>query len=234
MTLSEAITRVLRRANLSSNNATYQDKARDYINRILSEVCPDVPWWWLDRTTTFDTTASTRTYQPVSGNVTAWWSFVDETNSRPLEIVGSDEYDASDWDQSDTGTVEKVFIAGLDTTTGYPVVELWRTPDTTGDTIRVRYRADIDEWTSSNDSTDLLTLGIPRIIESVLVSGATAYYLEENGDDSGAAREGKNFDRVLQIAKRQNIQMQGNRRYPPAVPPDTDLWIPIGTTLAVP
>lgn len=231
MTLGQALTRVLRRVGLSTTTAGFQDKARDYINLVLSEVVPDVPWWWLDRTTTFSTSNGTRTYQPVSGNVTAWWSFVDATDERPLEIVGPDEYDASDLDRSETGTVEKVFLAGLDTTTGYPVVELWRTPNSTN-TIRVRYRADIDEWTSANDDTDLLVLGIPRIIESVLISGATAYYLEEEGDEGGAKREGENFARVLQIAKRQNIQMQGNRKFMPVLPfDDSDFWIPIGTDL---
>ena len=219
MTLGEGITLVLRRAGKSTSPTTEKDIARSYISLVLAEVVPLVDWWWLDLTTTFATVASTRSYQPVTGNVTAWHSFVDETENRPLEIIGADSYDVADPDRSDTGSPRAVFIAGLDATTGYPVLDIFPLPDT-ANTIRIRYRKDIDEFTSSDDASDFLTLGIPRIIESVLISGAVSYYEEEAGDDSGANRESGNFKRLLLAAKKQNVNMQGNRRY--VAPTDDD------------
>lgn len=232
MTLAEGITRVLKRMGLSSSNTDYKDMARTYLNMIQAEIAPLVPWWWLHKETTFATVASTRTYTPISGNVAHWQSFWNETHNHPVEIVGQDEYNFSDVDRSDSGTVHKVYVGGTDATTGYPTLELWRIPDS-AQTIRVSYRKDIDEWTSSNDSTDFLTLGIPRVIESVLIYGAASLGMEENGDDSGAARESGNFHRALDAAKRQNVAMQGNRRYVPS-PPETNALITVDSTLAVP
>jgi len=214
MTLSEGITLVLRRAGLSTSASELRTRARAYLSFALAEVVPLVPWWWLDRTTTFSTSASTRTYQPVSGNVTAWYSFVDQTNDQTLTIVGSDTYDSIDVNRDETGDPEIVFLAGLDTSTGYPVVELWRIPDGTF-TIRARYRADINEWTSSNDDSDFLTLGLQRILETVVIHGDTAVLQEEEGDDSAAAAEAGRQSRAVQLAQRQNLLMQGNRGAPP-------------------
>jgi len=229
MTLSEGITRVLNRVGLSDTTSEFKDRARDYMNQMLAETVPLVDWWWLDRTTTFNTVASTRTYTPVATNVTAWYSFFNETDQRPIVIVGPDEYDLSDIDRSEEGTVDKVFLGGQDTTTGYYTLELWRTPSSVV-TIRIRYKADVAEWTSSNDSSEFFALGIPRIMESVLVYGAAALYMEENGDDSGAGREGGNLARALDAAKKQNVAQQGNRRYIP-LPADQvrDGLISVGT-----
>lgn len=280
MTLSEAITRVLDRVGLSTSNTTFQGKARNYINMILAETLPEVPWWWLFETTTFTTTetftisgvtgtftagetitggtsgstavvdsytasateikvhtlsaaftasetitggtsgatatysstARTRSYQPISGHVTAWHSFVDQTNNRTLDIISPDSYDAADPDRDMTGDAEAVYVSGTDSSTGYPVIDVYPlAPE--GDTIRVRYKKDISEWTSSNDSSELVALGIPRIMESVLVYGAVSLYLEDEGDDQGASREAQNYARTLDLAKKQNLAMQGNRQF---------------------
>lgn len=235
MTLGEAITRVLKRVGLSTSTSTYQDTARDYINQILAEVMPLVPWWFLDKTTTFATVASTRTYNPISGNVTAWWSFVDETNNITLDIITADSYDSFDPDRDETGLPRAVYVGGVDATTGYPAIDIFPLPDQ-ANTIRVRYRADINEWTSSDDATDFVALGIPRIMESVVVYGAAALMLEEEGDEGGASRESGNFQRALDAAKRQNLGMQGNRKNLP-VNDDTlnnPSLIRVDSTLAVP
>lgn len=184
------------------------------MNMILAETVPLIPWWWLDITTTFATVSSTRTYTPVSGNVTAWHSFVDESNNLTLNIIGSDSYDSFDPDRSETGAPRDVYVSGVNTSTGYPTIDIFPLPNS-AETIRLRYRKDIDEWTSSNDGSDFLALGIPRIMESVLIYGATSLYLEEKGDDEGSEREGGNLARVLDTAKRQNINMQGNKTYLP-------------------
>tara|TARA_R110000787_G_scaffold56820_3_gene130365 strand:+ start:6122 stop:7033 length:912 start_codon:yes stop_codon:yes gene_type:complete len=283
MLLSSAITTVLRRSGLSITNATFKDQAREYINMILSETLPEVPWWWLEKTTTFITTetftissvsgtftagetitggtssftavvdaytaaattitvraltgvftatetitggssgatatyastARTRTYNPISGTVTAWHSFVDQSNNRTLDIVGADSFDAGDPDRDQTGDARSVLVSGVDAVTGYPSVDLWPLPPE-NDTIQVRYKMDIPEWTSSNDTSDLMALGItPRVLQSMLVYGAVSLYMEANGDDTGAQREAGNMSRVLEVAKKQNLEMQGNRQFNP-------------------
>ena len=213
MTQIQAIKTVLKRVGLSTANSELQDQARLYLSMVVAEVSPLADWWWLDRTATFDTVASTRTYTPISGNVAAWCSFVDESNNRPLDIVGPDEYDALDLDRDDAGTVEAVFIGGLDSSTGYPTIELWRTPSAAA-TIRVRYRRDV-LLDISQDNNELLVIGIPRIIESVLIYGASALYLDEEGDEGSAAKEDARYSQALSLALRQNSRQQGNRRYPP-------------------
>ncbi len=213
MTQIQAIKTVLKRVGLSTANSELQDQARLYLSMVVAEVSPLADWWWLDRTATFDTVASTRTYTPISGNVAAWFSFVDESNNRTLDIVGPDEYDALDLDRDDAGTVEAVFIGGLDSSTGYPTIELWRTPSAAA-TIRVRYRRDV-LLDISQDNNELLVIGIPRIIESVLIYGASALYLDEEGDEGSAAKEDARYSQALSLALRQNSRQQGNRRYPP-------------------
>ena len=234
MTLEKLLDRVVQRTGLTTAATEIRDQARNYVNQILAEVTPMTRWWWRDRTTTFATVASTRTYNPVSGHVTAWWSFVDETGNQVLQIVGPDSYDAYDPDRSEEGSPWGVLITGQDATTGYPAVDILPVPDDAR-TIRVRYQADIDEWTSSNDASDLLTLGIPRIMESVLLYGAVSLNLEENGDDTGADRESGNFSRVLDLALRQNLSMQGNRLYlPVSTPREPESLISVDNTLASP
>ena len=174
-------------------------------------------------TATYASSATTRVYTPVSSAVTAWWSFMNETDEWPIEIVGPDEYDLWDEDRSETGNVYKAFVGGVDTTTGYPTVELYYTPSSTNVTIRVRYQIAISAWTSSNDSSNLLTLGFPQVAESALVFGATKLYYEEKGDEGGAQREAAELARAVQLMRRQNLMHQGNRRWPAtAAGPD---WI---------
>lgn len=299
-TLSQAITDVLTRTGLSTSDDAYKGKARRYLSATLTEIAPEVKWWWLNTTTTFKTTRTltvtspsgtplpgagdsvadaqaspyaatvdhwdsannllyiysendvtptgtltsgswtatyssgeyTRVYAPVSGPVTEWFSVWDETNSRSIEIVGADTYDSIDIDQDDTGSIEIVFVGGMNADTGYPELETWRTPSTTNETIRVRFERDIAEWTSANDASTMLVLGIPPIIERCLIYGAASLYLEDEGDESGAARESGNFTRLLRQAKRQNRRNQGNRSAPP--PRETsNLVINVGTSLAV-
>ena len=212
MTLGESIDKVLNRAGLAESSTKYTDDARTYLSMFATELIHLVPWWFLDRTTTFDTVDGTRTYQPVSGPVTTFYSFTDQTNARPLTALTPDEYDLTDPDRDDSGTVEAVSIEGVDATTGYPVVGLWRTPDDAY-TIRVRYRIDIAEWASTDDASEMTTLGIPPIIRNALIYGATSLFLEELGDDSSSQRETVNMKRAIVAAQKRNLDMiRGNRR----------------------
>jgi len=208
MLLSEAMDLVIRRVGLDVDTKEYRDFARGYLSFSLAEVKPLANWWWLDQTTTFTTVSGTRDYTPFTTNVTGFFSFTDVTNNRPLDIIGTDMYDQIDPDQDDSGTIE----AANSTTS-----------------IRVRYLADIDEWTSANDGTELRALGIPRVVENVITHHATSLYLEEEGDIEQADRESQRMSRALESAFEQNGSQQGNRRYPPIRNRGDELVIRFGT-----
>ena len=163
---------------------------------------------------TFKSSAATRIYTPIESAVGAWHSFYDETNERALVVVGPDSYDLLTEDQTETGTVETVLVGGVDVHTGYPTIELWRAPDTPAEVIRGRYRIALTSWAGANDGSEFLTLGLPQILEGACVYGASKLYLAEKGDDAGSAREAMELNRVLELALRQNLRMQGNRSYP--------------------
>jgi len=163
----------------------------------------------------YESSANTRVYTPVDGYVSAWWSFMDETNENPIGIVGPDEYDLLDEDFSVTGNVYKAFISGVDATTGYPKVALYYTPSDTNTIIRVRYQIGISSWLEAQDGNTFLKLGIPQIGESALVYGATKLFLQEKGDESGAQREAAELARAVSLMQKQNLMQQGNRRYGP-------------------
>ena len=236
MTLAQAINRVLRRVGLSPDVTDFKDVAREYLNITAVEIANLTDWWFLDRNTTFTTVASTRTYTPISSQVTNWYSFVDETNENPLIIVDANVYDLLDLDRSQSGNIEAIYIGGVDPTTGYPIIECYPTPDTTGDTIRVKYRIAISSWSSTDDASTLMALGLPQILESAIVYGASALYLEEKGDLETSARERNNLDNTVALARKHNWrQVSGNKQFvadPPG--PDYPLVLNYGTSIVVP
>ena len=183
-------------------------------------------------TATYKSSANTRVYTPIDGYVGAFWSFMDETNEQPISIVGPDKYDLLDEDRSLTGNVYKALIGGVDETTGYPVVALYYTPDTTNVIIRVRYQVAISTWAEANDSDSFMKLGIPQTGESALVYGATKLFLQEKGDEQGAQREANELERAIVLMKRQNLLQQGNRRYLSS-DDDTDFTVRTDTSLVV-
>tara|TARA_Y100000593_G_scaffold40160_1_gene77413 strand:- start:3493 stop:4098 length:606 start_codon:yes stop_codon:yes gene_type:complete len=199
----------------------------------LAEVAPKADWWWLDRTTTFTTTSGTRDYTPITTNVSAFHSFTDVTNNRLLDIISATMYDDIDPDQDDSGTIEAVYIGGIDPTANEFQISLWRTPSNSSTSIRIRYRADIDEFTASDDGSDFLSLGIPRIIENVITHHAASLYLEEEGDMAQAGRESQRQYEALGAALEQNGNQQGNRRYPPIRNRRDDFVIRHGTDAVV-
>jgi hypothetical protein len=215
MTLAEAITLVLNRTGTSESATEEKDQARTYLSLAMAQIQYEVNWWWLDRTTTFTTTSGTRLYTPTSGTVSSWYSFVDQTNNRVLSQMNINEVYATDPDLGDSGTIDGWYLEGTDSTSGYPTIGLYRIPANSTTTIFLRYRQEISEWSSSNDTDDLLKLGIPPIIESLILHMAAAFYTEEKGDLQGSEREWGHQSRVLAQAKRQNLLMLGNKHYFP-------------------
>lgn len=184
-------------------------------------------------TATYASTANTRIYTPVAGNITNWWSFMDSTNQNPLSIVGPDQYDLFDEDRTETGAVEAVLVSGVDSKLGYPKLELWRTPGTTNEIIRARYRLAYSTWGSASDNKEFIALGVPQIMEMAVVHGATELYLKEKGNHPDAAAEASLLLQHVTLMKKQNLRMQGNRRSR-SEPPSSgdDFYIPIDSTLA--
>lgn len=183
-------------------------------------------------TATFSSSVTTRSYTPISGQVTNWWSAVNETHNWTISIISGDDYDLADPDRDLTHQATAIFVGGLDADTGYPVLEVWPAEADTADTIRIRYRIDIAAWTSGNDSTSMQALGITRALESALIYGAAALYLEENRQYEMAQTESGNARRAIESVRQQGRRMHGNRRFPPkGDAQDTDLVIRIGSDL---
>jgi hypothetical protein len=229
MTLVEAIRTVLRQAGLTPSESGEQDVARDYINMAIAEIAALARWWWLDRTTTFATVASTRVYTPISEEVASWESFVDETNSRTLEILGADTYDEVDLDRSESGNVRAVFLGGMDATTGLATVECWPTPSAVA-TVRIRYSRMIPAFTSSDDATTLLALGVPRVVTNAIIHRATELKLAEEGENRDSQYAAR-YNESLQLALQQNVRQRGNRKYLPIRYRSNAPLIRVGTDL---
>ena len=214
--LSKGITLVLRRTGLSISNGDLQDRARDYLGLSLSELVNDgTQWKFLDITDTFTTVSGTRDYTPIATNVASWVNFVDQSNGRPLDIIGSNEYDSIDPELDDSGTIEKVYVGGIDGTAQENEISLWRTPSNSSTVIRYRYLQDIQAWSSANDASTFLQLGVPRIVEKAILHGAASMYLEETGDLEMADRESQRYARAYAAARAYNGAQQGNRQYLP-------------------
>ena len=230
MLLSAAIDRVQNRVGLAESSTITTTRARDYINMWVTENAALVPWWFLDRTATFSTVSGTAVYSPISGSVTDFYSFVDETNGRLLSLLHRGEFDDLDPELDDSGDPEAVMIDGVSATTGYPQLRLWRIPSSVV-VIRVGYHIQVAEWSSTDDATDLAVLGIPPILQNALIYAATALYLEENGDDTGSDREQGNLSRAIRLAQRQNERMlNGDRRFLP-IRDEGGALIRVGTSL---
>ena len=68
-------------------------------------------------------------------------------------------------------------------------------------------------------------------MENVLIYGASALFMDEEGDEGSAAKEDARYNQVLSLALRQNSRQQGNRRYPPLRKraADSELVLRVGT-----
>lgn len=213
MLLNDVLDRAIQRAGLTETNSEYRSQARVYVNATLQDIAARATWWWMYEEASITTVASQREYV-LASNVQHLLSVRDETNDRPLLIVGSSEIDADDPDQSRTGDAAWVYVAGTDASTGAPILELHPTPDTSGETIKYRYYKTFPELTSANDTDDLLQdHGIPLLLHHALYMGAAAGIMVEYGDDTSARLNGGEMERYVRQAKEINGRMAGNRDY---------------------
>ena len=164
-------------------------------------------------TSTYSSREFTRTYL-LSSDVDKVHYFVNETEGPPLSIIGAEAYVESDPERDDTGDAGAVVVEGLDseTNTGQIVVSLLPRHSTTNETIRYGYYLFVSDWTSSDDSTDLKRWIHPRV-QAALVFGISRLYRQEKGDDEGSLVEQREYTNVINNAKKQNHEIQGNRTY---------------------
>lgn len=211
MTLTQILQGAVKRVGLDETNSDFTDQARFYANIVAKDIASKAVWWWLFKTTTITTTADTGTYE-LASDVLYLHNFRDQTNDWPLEMMGMEELDYSDPDNSRTGSQRFVIIEGIDATNGTVTVRLFPTPDTSSDSIRYRYYAFLDDWSSSDDSTDMKKWIHPTV-QPALMYGISRLYMQEKSETEGAQEEEKNYGMVLKAALKQNMRILGNRRF---------------------
>lgn len=163
---------------------------------------------------TFSSREFTRTYLLAEDVMYPHW-FVNETDGRPLAVISQEEYVENDADRSDTGDAGAVVIEGLDSdqTTGQIAVSLLPRHSTTNETFRYGYYLFLSDWTSSDDTVDLKRW-IHPMVHPALVFGVAKLYKQEKGADlEDIAVELNEYSNVIKSAKRQNLKIQGNRRF---------------------
>ena len=162
---------------------------------------------------TYSSREFTRTYL-LNSEVDKLHYFVNETDGTPLAIIGSEAYVEADPERDDTGDAGAVVVEGLDseTDTGQIVVSLLPRHSTTNETVRYGYYLFLPDWTSDDDSTDLKRWLHPRV-QPALVFGIARLYKQEKGDDEGSLIEQREYTNIINNAKKQNHDIQGNRTY---------------------
>jgi len=165
-------------------------------------------------TSTYSSREFTRTYL-LNSDVLYPYLFANETDGRPMAIISPEEYVESDPDRNDTGDAGAIIIEGLDadTSSGQIVVSVLPRHSTTNETFRYSYYLFLTDWTSSDDGTDLKRWLHP-LVQPALVFGVAKLYKQEKGADTeDIAIEQNEYNSIIGAAKRQNLKIQGNRRF---------------------
>ena len=97
MTLAQAITMTLNRVGLLTTNTTYKDQARLYLNMAAKRVSGEIggKWWWLHKTTTFNTT-KTITVSGIANGAFAAGDEIEGNSSEATAII-DDDYDPTNY-----------------------------------------------------------------------------------------------------------------------------------------
>ena len=209
MTNLQIIQIALRRVGLNTSSSVFKDSARDYMNMIAQDIASREKWNWLFKSSTFNTSSGTRTYS-LASDVVAPLSFRNTTEDHIMLIMSTQDIDAADPDASINGDPRWVSIDGVDAS-GNIEVTLYPEPDGT-DTIAYRYYSSIPTFTESNDN-DSMNPYVATVCQPALIHGISALYKQEKGDDQGAVSDRQEMERVIAVAVRQNLNVQGNRSY---------------------
>ena len=209
MTNIEILQVALRRVGLNTNSSTFKNSARDYLNLVGKDIQSREQWNWLFKSATFNTVADTRTYS-LETDVLTPLSFRNITENHLIIVQSTQDIDAADPDSSTDGDPRFVAINGIDTN-GAIQVTLYPTPDGV-DSIGYRYYRQIPEFVEAEDNNSINQY-YPPVIQPALIYGISSLFKQEKGDDQGAGVDRNEMERVLAIASRQNLSVQGNRKF---------------------
>jgi len=137
-------------------------------------------------------------------------SFRNITENHVIIVQSTQDIDAADPDSSTDGDPRFVAINGIDTN-GAIQVTLYPTPDGV-DSIGYRYYRQIPDFVESEDNNSINQY-YPQVIQPALIYGISSLFKQEKGDDQGAGVDRNEMERVLAIASRQNLSVQGNRKF---------------------
>tara|TARA_R100001510_G_C7644252_1_gene201719 strand:+ start:309 stop:1007 length:699 start_codon:yes stop_codon:yes gene_type:complete len=209
MTNIEILQVALRRVGLNTNSSTFKNSARDYLNLVGKDIQSREQWNWLFKSATFNTVADTRTYS-LETDVLTPLSFRNITENHVIIVQSTQDIDAADPDSSTDGDPRFVAINGIDTN-GAIQVTLYPTPDGV-DSIGYRYYRQIPDFVELEDNNSINQY-YPPVIQPALIYGISSLFKQEKGDDQGAGVDRNEMERVLAIASRQNLSVQGNRKF---------------------
>tara|TARA_Y100000592_G_C5442614_1_gene304226 strand:- start:173 stop:871 length:699 start_codon:yes stop_codon:yes gene_type:complete len=209
MTNIEILQVALRRVGLNTNSSTFKNSARDYLNLVGKDIQSREQWNWLFKSATFNTVADTRTYS-LETDVLTPLSFRNITENHVIIVQSTQDIDAADPDSSTDGDPRFVAINGIDTN-GAIQVTLYPTPDGV-DSIGYRYYRQIPDFVEAEDNNSINQY-YPPVIQPALIYGISSLFKQEKGDDQGAGVDRNEMERVLAIASRQNLSVQGNRKF---------------------
>ena len=209
MTNIEILQVALRRVGLNTNSSTFKNSARDYLNLVGKDIQSREQWNWLFKSATFNTVADTRTYS-LETDVLTPLSFRNITENHVIIVQSTQDIDAADPDSSTNGDPRFVAINGIDTN-GAIQVTLYPTPDGV-DSIGYRYYRQIPDFVELEDNNSINQY-YPQVIQPALIYGISSLFKQEKGDDQGAGVDRNEMERVLAIASRQNLSVQGNRKF---------------------
>jgi hypothetical protein len=195
MTLKKVMEMALRRAGLNEETSSFLDNARDYFNVGLRDLSERRAWRWLFKSSTFTTTSSTRNYS-LASDVMRPLSFVNTTDNHTMDIVDASVVDRVDPDADEEGNPRSVYIAGINSSTGYWTVDLYPIPDDGSTTITYRYYAFIADKTSSNDDTDLAAT-LPPWAQNAMIYFISSQYKGELGDLDGEQTDYLLYERAI-------------------------------------
>lgn len=208
MTLLQCLQRGLVRSGLSDSTSAFQDKARDYFNMGMKEVAAKKQWRWLFKDASITTTETVSEYD-LANDVMRPLSFRNVTDDFEMQMVLTTQIDRVDPDDDLDSAAEKAAITGWNSSSDNWTVRLWPTPDTSSETIKYRYYAFIEDFTSANDSTELGALGLPDWIQASMVYYVASNIMSEKGDYEGAQQDKAIFDEQVAHYIMIDIQLEG-------------------------
>ena len=210
MTLTKCIQLSLANAGLSSSSATFVDKARDYINLGMKEISATKQWRWLYKEETITVTASTSTYN-LATDCLRPLAFQNPSDDFEMRMVDNLKLDRVDPDNDLSAGAENAAVVNWDSTNTAWTVRFWPIPDTNSETVKHRYYAYIADWTSSNDASELDTLGIPDWTQTALMYWAASKVMEEKQDHEGSQLAMQSYRQMLNFYAEADEDMSGSQ-----------------------